>query len=267
MNKRMLTILFGACLIASPVQSGPADDIASLEVLPGWQTDAGTYMAGLRIDLAPGWKTYWRAPGSAGIPPQFSWAGSTNITSSSVHWPVPEVFDQDGQRSIGYHDSVVIPIELQTSTTGAPVRMKGEINIGVCDEICVPVRLMFDAILPTDGSRNPAIIAALVNRPMTAAEANVGAVTCAITPISDGLQVTTSITVPNAGHEEVVIIEAGNPQVWVSEPTVNRTGTTLIATADMVHVSGNAFALDRSAVRITVLGSDQAIDIQGCSAG
>ena len=49
----------------SPAQS--LDGVAQLDVLPGWETRNGTHMAGLRITLAPGWKTYWRAAGDAGI--------------------------------------------------------------------------------------------------------------------------------------------------------------------------------------------------------
>ena len=36
----------------------------------------GTYLGALRLTLKDGWKTYWRAPGDAGIPPQFDWNGS-----------------------------------------------------------------------------------------------------------------------------------------------------------------------------------------------
>src|ERR1700704_3395422 len=37
--------------------------------------------AGIEIRLAQGWKTYWRYPGDAGIPPRFAFAGSRNVKS------------------------------------------------------------------------------------------------------------------------------------------------------------------------------------------
>jgi hypothetical protein len=64
-----------------------------------------------------------------------------------------------------------------------------------------------------------------------------------------------------------VIIEAGNPEVWVSQADITRSGNQLQATVDMIHATSSSFALDRSAIRITVLGTSQAVDVQGCTAG
>ncbi len=261
--KRLMTAL---CLLAAPASAQTLDDIVRLDVLPGWRTADGTHVAGLQITLAPGWKTYWRAPGDAGIPPQIDFAASNNVGSARFIWPVPEVFDQSGMRSIGYTDGVVVPVELTPNAQGE-MTLTGMLDIGVCEEICIPVRLPFDLTLPAQGQRDPVIVASLVNRPLTAAEASVTAATCAVSPNADGLTLTATLSMPQAGRIEEVVIEAGDPLVWVSEPDVARSGGQLTATVDMVHVSGGGFALDRSAVRVTVLGSDHAVDIQGCSAG
>ncbi len=37
---------------------------------------APVYSGGVEITLTPGWKTYWRYPGDAGIPPHYT-AGTT----------------------------------------------------------------------------------------------------------------------------------------------------------------------------------------------
>ena len=63
------------------------DEVVSASVLTGWRMENGHHMAALRITLAPGWKTYWRAPGEAGIPPRFDWTGSDNLSAVTVHWP------------------------------------------------------------------------------------------------------------------------------------------------------------------------------------
>ncbi len=70
---------------------------------------------------------------------------------------------------------------------------------------------------------------------------------------------------PAMAAQEVVVIEAGDPSVWVSEPGVQRQGGTLTAQARMIHVDGGAFAVDRSALRFTVLGDGRAVDITGCT--
>jgi len=264
--KRMLSSVFALCVVA-PVWAGPADGVVELEVLPGWRTDNGTHMAGLQLSLADGWKTYWRVPGDGGIPPRFAWNGSENLNGVSLHWPTPDVYHINHMRSIGYEGVVVIPVELAVPDAGAPARMAGQVQIGVCEEICVPVLLQFDAVLPADGRRDSAIVASLIDRPQTATEAGVGSATCAIQPTDRGLQVTAAIAMPAMGPDEEVVIEAGDQQIWVSEPDTSRTGGVLRATADMIHVEGGAFALNRSDMRITVFAGDQSVDIRGCDAG
>ncbi len=262
----MLKSLVLMCLPVLSV-AGPYDNPAKVEILPGWRMQSGIHMAGIRITLAPGWKTYWRSPGDTGIPPQFSFSGSQNIVSVTPYWPVPDVFYENGMRSIGYYDSVVFPLAVQSHDPNAEISFDGELTIGVCEEICIPFSVAFDTLLPSSGERDSAITAALVDQPLAASEAGVGAVICAIDPIHDGLRVTTTMDVAPTGSSEVVVVEAGDPGIWVSEADVARSGDQLQAIVDMVHISGEAFALDRSDVRITVLGSDQAIDIQGCGTG
>ena len=41
----------------------------------------------------------------------------------------------------------------------------------------------------------------------------------------------------------------------------------LVAETDMYHVNGGTFALDRSGLRITVIGEKRAVDIRGCPGG
>lgn len=253
-------------LLASPAHAQTAEAIAQLEVLPGWQTASGTQVAGFRISLLPGWKTYWRAPGDSGIPPQLDLSSSDNVSTAEFIWPVPQVFDQNGMRSIGYQDQVVIPLEI-APINDRPMRLSGTIDIGVCEEICIPVRLNFDATLPQDGRRDPAIVAALVNRPLQADEAGLTTTHCVIRPADIGLSVTVTMGLPHTGGDEIVVIETADPQIWVSEAEVSRQGATITASADIVHMTQDAFALDRNGLRFTVLGRDHAVDIHGCSAG
>ena len=137
----------GCRAAVSTAHTGQMDHGTTLPVLTGPQPAWGGVMGGLRIDMADGWKAYWRAPGDAGIPPQIQWGGSRNVESVVFHWPVPEVFNQDDMRSIGYHDTVTIPVEVFPNDAG-DIRLSGTMNIGVCDEICVPVYLSFDSSCP-----------------------------------------------------------------------------------------------------------------------
>ena len=266
MKTKILSSVFALC-VAAPALAGPADGVVELDILEGWRTENDTHIAALQVTLAPGWKTYWRVPGDGGIPPRFGWNGSENLDGVAFHWPTPEVFRINNMRSIGYEGVIVIPVELAVPNAGQPARMAGQVQIGVCEEICVPVVLDFDAVLPVGGSRDSAIVASLIDRPQTAREAGVGAVTCSISPLEDGLQMTAAIAMPAMDQTEEVVIETGDQQVWVSEPDTWRSGGVLYAQSDMIHVNGGGFALNRSDVRITVFGNGTSVDIQGCAAG
>ena len=261
----VLALLAVASLLTSPAraQTLPAD-LVTLEVLPGWRTGEDQHMAALRLTLTPGWKTYWRNPGAAGLAPVFDFSNSTGIAAAAPRWPVPHVFYFNGMRSIGYSDAVTIPLDI--TLQGGPVHLAGEVEIGVCDEICVPVRLAFSADLPGTESRDPVIVAALGDRPLTAQEAGVQA-TCGVRPSREGLGLTIRLVFPPLGADEVVVVEPGDASLWISEAASAREGNTLVVATDVLARDGGTPAVDRSRLRITVLAEGQAVDIQGCQAG
>lgn len=253
--------------IASPVwsQSPGQSDVVAGQFRPGWATQSGTHMTALDLRLAPRWKTYWRAPGDAGIPPQFDWTGSENVKSVRFHWPAPEVFRTNGMQTVGYNDALMLPIEVTPQDPSKPVRLQASVSLGVCKEVCVPATLDLQAALPVKGQSDSAINAALRARPATGAEAGLRAIACKIEPIRDGLRITAQMDLPSQGRQEVVVFEPGLPDVWVSESAIRRDGSRLTAVAEMVPPSGRPFALNRSAVVVTVIGGDgRAVEIRGC---
>ncbi len=243
-------------------------EVVDAQLLPGWRMENGRHMAALRLTLAPGWKTYWRAPGDAGIPPQFDWSGSRNVRGAIAHWPTPGVFHQNGMRSVGYRDELTLPIEFAPATPGRPMTAEGRIVIGVCEDICIPVNMQVTAELPAGtGAGEGLIRAALADRPVSASDAGVGRVTCRVEPISDGLRLTVVAELPRLPGAEESVIEFADPAVWISEASTSRAGGVLTAVAELVPPQAAPFAMARDGVRLTVLGDGHAVDIQGCKAG
>lgn len=243
------------------------DDLVQLDVLDGGTTRNGTVMGALRVTLSDGWKTYWRTPGDAGIPPQFSWKGSQNVADVKITWPAPEVFLTSGYRTLGYHDQMVLPVEITPKSQGKPVRLQGRMGIGICREVCVPSELSFDHTLDSSAKRNPAIVAALASRPFSAREGGVTAATCSLAPTQYGMKVTARITMPSAGGSEIAVIEPGSPYLQAGDTEARREGRDLVAETEFFSVDDGLISIDRSAVRITVLGNSHAVDIQGCTTG
>jgi len=96
------------------------------------------YRAGVEIRLADGWKTYWRYPGDAGIPPRFDFSRSTNVKSVNVRWPAPHRFTDDSGTSIGYKHGVIFPLEVVPEDATKPVGLALNIDYAVCEKLCVP---------------------------------------------------------------------------------------------------------------------------------
>lgn len=263
--RALLTAL--CCLAGAGVaMADSADALREARLLPGWRTEAGTRMAAVSLVLAPGWKTYWRAPGDAGIPPVFDWSGSQNLAGVTIHWPRPEVFEVNGLRSIGYHDGVVLPIEVAPRDPAQPVRLQGNLKLGVCRDICVPAEVALSGELSGAGAPDAAIAAALGARPQSAAEAGVREVACSLRPVADGVNLTARLVLPDQGGPETVAIEPADPSIWVAPTAATRKGETLTASADLVAASSQPFALERSGLTITVLGRNGAVEIKGCPA-
>ncbi|MEO0938999.1 MAG: protein-disulfide reductase DsbD domain-containing protein [Pseudomonadota bacterium] len=269
--KKPVRLAIAVCLAALSAGSlaarEPFDDPIAARIIPGWDLPDGRHVAGLELVLEPGWKTYWRSPGDAGIPPSFDWGRARNVRGVEVSWPTPDVHWQNGMRSIGYDGRVVIPLTV-APRRGGDMRLRGRMDLGVCADVCMPHSINLDAVLsPGSTARVGAIAAALADQPYSGAEAGVRAAVCALRPTDDGIRLEARLALPAEARGDVVVIEPGVADVWVSEAEVRREDGWLVAASDLVHTSGRAFAIDRGAVTITVLGGSYAVEISGCSAG
>lgn len=257
-------------MVPTAVSAQSYEGVSEVALLPGWETPQGAQMAGLEVTMASGWHTYWRAPGDAGIPPQFDWSGSDNLRAVRIHWPRPEVFELSGMRTLGYEDQMVLPIEFFAKDDSKPIGVNGQMALGVCKDICIPVTLEVAATLgvsSASSSDRTMIEASLDQRPMSASQAGAGQVVCKTETIDDGLKITAQIPIKAQGGDEIVVIEAGRNDIWVSQTRSARRGNTLTATAEMVPPEAKPFALNRSQVRFTVLGDKAAVDLFGCVGG
>ena len=253
-------------LASGPSLATTQDDVLYASLLPGWSTASGTRMAGLDLTLAPGWKTYWRSPGDAGIPPDFDWSLSRNVKSVRVHWPVPSVFESAGMLTIGYHDRVVLPLEVTPIDPGQPVHLAVTVNLGVCDQICLPAQVELATDLPEPGAPDRQIKDALADRAATPQEAGLSGLACSLDPIRDGLRLTARMRLPDPGALEVVAFETADPTVWVAQALTEREGGALVAVTELVPPDGAPFALDRSGVTMTILAAGGAVEVRGCPA-
>ncbi len=264
--KQFLSLLVACFTLATATLANPYGDKAQFRLMQGWTEPDGTRIAAIEVVLADGWKTYWRAPGDAGVPPAFDWSASRNVKSVAVRWPQPVVFEQAGMRTIGYKQRLVLPIVITPKNKGKAANLKGALDLGICKDICVPVHVALEGTVAATGVFNRADIgAALATLPLSAKRAGLKAIACEMRPSAeDGATLTVTMQLASLGGREDAAIETGDPLVWATEPKISRAGGTLTLETRLVHALGGSFALNRSGLRITLLGRKRAVDIQGC---
>jgi DsbC/DsbD-like thiol-disulfide interchange protein len=98
--------------------------------------------AGIEIRLKPGWHTYWRYPGDAGVPPRFDFGGSQNVKAVEVLWPAPQRLPEAGLDAIGYDRDVILPLRVTPQDQAKPVTLQIKLDYAVCEKLCVPAQIM-----------------------------------------------------------------------------------------------------------------------------
>ena len=167
-------------LVSSPALEARAEDASpwqrdghsAVRLLAGSRSGS-VLLGGIAFQLQPGWKTYWRTPGDSGVPPRFDFSKSDNVEAVTVLWPAPTKFDDGaGGHSLGYHDTIVLPLRIVAKNLDKPVTLRADVNYAVCEKICIPVQaaaeLPFTSVASTEDS---ALFAALDTVPKPA---NVG---------------------------------------------------------------------------------------------
>jgi len=93
----------------------------------------------IEVKLEQGWSTYWRYPGSSGIPPVFNFSKSEAVSVGKVSFPTPTLIEQEFGSYAGYKNKVMFPFEADLlSTSGGKINL--DLLIGVCEKVCIPAK-------------------------------------------------------------------------------------------------------------------------------
>lgn len=104
------------------------------------------FRLGLRLQMAPGWHTYWQNPGDAGQPPELTLTLPQGTAATPVEWPAPQRLAEGPIMTYAYTGEVLLPL---TVTPGAgPQTIKATANWLVCQKICVPEEGNFTLDVP-----------------------------------------------------------------------------------------------------------------------
>lgn len=222
MNRRQLLVLPAVLFAPAARAAMPRVQLSLLD--GGFAGDAR--LAGLALALDEGWKTYWRMPGEAGVPPAFDWSGSANLATAEVLYPLPARFADASGDTVGYKHEVVFPLRLFASEVAAPLDVKLALFLGVCKDVCVPLHLTAATRLEGEGGRDAAVIRGWLARVPVAA--------------TDPLPVSAASLVLESGKPSL-ILSLARP---VSDIFVEGPGSAYYRKPD--------FAVDRRSARIVI---------------
>lgn len=151
-----------AALFLFSIQSVVSSETAWEDIAPGAKIrlissnkadENGSFWAAIQLDLAAGWKTYWRNPGETGIPLTMDWEQSLDISSADIRWPFPKRSEDYGFVDYIYEGRVTLPVELRLIDQDGPAQFNVSLNMGICSDVCIPVSwsgaLSLDPALPS----------------------------------------------------------------------------------------------------------------------
>ena len=123
-------------------------------VVPG-----GSFTVGVRMAMDPGWHTYWKNPGDAGLATQIAWDVPEGFVPGPVRWPLPhKSMDSGDVLSYGYakENMLLVPFTAAASLSpGTSVTLKAKVTWLECQNICVPGDASVRLTLPV--VRGPAV--------------------------------------------------------------------------------------------------------------
>ena len=93
----------------------------------------------VRFTHEDGWHTYWRMPGDAGLPPEFSFELPEGFQATSPNFPLPERTVTSGLTSFGYDGVTLFPfrVEVPRFASGS-ITVKMHVEYLACRDMCVP---------------------------------------------------------------------------------------------------------------------------------
>ena len=127
---------------------------------------AGTIRLALRLLQAPGWHTYWRNPGDAGLPAELNFTLPPGASASPIAWPTPQRISEGPITTFAFTGDVLLPVTIN-GPKGVALSVTLQARWLICEQICVPEEGVFNLEIPYGtGAPSPqaALFAAAVER-------------------------------------------------------------------------------------------------------
>ncbi len=220
----------------------------------------GRLHGGVEILLEPGWWTYWRSPGAAGIPPVIDFGASENLGAVAVSYPLPERHDDGYGATNIYPGGVLLPFSAKVPDPDAPTVLNLSLDLGVCEEICIPEHVEATLTVPV-GLRSPVATATLAGASARVPGAPIpGVLAVERARQSGGTEQHPRIDVVVTAPDDAIVFVEGPPN-WharVPERLDGKEPATYRVTVDRFATASTPVAGET--LRVTLAGGGKAIE-------
>lgn len=106
--------------------------------------------AGLQLQHAPKWHTYWLNSGDSGLPTKLTWQLPPGITAGDIAWPTPKKFPLGTLANYGYDGTVLLAVPLTVSPQWQGKHLPIEVTASwlACRAECIPEEATLQITLP-----------------------------------------------------------------------------------------------------------------------
>jgi len=104
--------------------------------------------------LESGWHSYWKNPGDSGEPMRVQWTMPDGFETGPLKWPTPHKIMIGPLASYGYEDRAVLLQEIIVpwDLPEGPLTLRADIDILVCEEICIPETSHYEVTFNAPGA-------------------------------------------------------------------------------------------------------------------
>src|SRR5882762_4129482 len=117
------------------------------------------FTVGFLLRMAPGWHTYWKFSGDAGLPTELKWKLPPGWKIGEIQWPIPlKTIDPGDIETYGYTNEVLLmqKITPPSKLDDSSAKLSTEANWLVCEKICIPGSATLQLDLPVASTNQPA---------------------------------------------------------------------------------------------------------------
>ncbi len=161
-----LRFLLATLVALASTSANAAHTRASLFLSASAAKPGDTITAGIRLQMEPGWHTYWKNPGASGMATTITWQLPEGVNAGEIQWPLPEKLPPEDLTTYVYQDEVVllVPLKLASDLKPGTLDLKAKVSWLECKELCVPGNATVEARLEIASQTKPSPDTALIEQ-------------------------------------------------------------------------------------------------------